>query len=308
MGFADLKKNRKKRFDELQGKIETAEESKNNNDDPNFWKLTVDKKKERGTAVIRFLPEPAGEDMPYVKYWDHFFQGAKGYYVEKSLNTLGNADPCSEYNSELWNTGIESNKDIVRKQKRRLHYVANVYIIEDHGDPSNNGTVRQFRFGKKIWMKINGAMKPDFPSKAPVNPFDLWDGANFNLCMVKKDGYWNYDDSCFDSASTLTKNDKDLEKIYEQAEPLFPFVDPKGFKTYDELKARLFKVLGVGNNPVVPAVEQERAVVASATTAETVEGSSVADLVESGASNEVINISSDIESDLALFDDLVSND
>lgn len=303
MGFADLKRNRGNKFDALKEKINSQESTNKNNDGDDFWTPTVDKKTNRATAVIRFLPAPDGEDMPYAKYWDHFFKGPKGYYVEKSLTTLGKDDPLSEYNSELWNTGLESNKKIVRDQKRRLNYVTNIFIIEDHGDPSNNGTVRKFKFGVKIWEKLNGQMNPDFPNKAPVNPFDLWDGANFNLCKAKKGDYWNYDDSTFDTPAPLSNDDKELKSIWEQTQSLATYTDPKTFKTYEELSARLNKILGFdASGPLKSNVSVEVSTTVANT--ETAETADVADLVESASSIDSVEIPDNIDDDLSLFDEI----
>jgi hypothetical protein len=298
MGFADLKKNRANRFDNLIKKVETQEQSTSYESGSDFWKATPDKKTNRGTAVIRFLPEPAGEDMPYVKFFNHFFKGPKGTYVENSLTTLGKDDPVSEYNSELWNSGSDANKKIARDQKRKLHYVANIYIVEDHGDPSNNGTVRQFRFGKKIWDKINTAMSPEFPGQQAINPFDLWDGANFNLIMLRKGEFWNYDDSTFATSSPLAKDDKTLKAIYDEAQSLQKFISPENFKTYDELKTRLYKVLGMqsGDSFKIPTPSVVEAVAA--------ENETVSLDIES-VSSEVIDISPDTDDDLKIFEDLV---
>lgn len=303
MGFADLKKNRATRFEGLIKKIEDKEKTTYENDTPDYWKPTVDKKSQRATAVVRFLPEVDNEALPYIKYWDHYFEGPKGWYIENSLTTLGKEDPVSEYNSELWQTDIEANKDLARKYKRRLNYVTNVYIIQDHGDPSNNGTVRKFRFGKKIWDKLNEAMAPEFPGQQPINPFDLWDGANFNLIMNKNGQFWSYDSSTFASPGPLANSDKAMKEIYDSAEPLEPIIDPSKFKSYDALKARFYKVLGLaeGEKPVI-----EEASIVETVEAETAETVVAVETLEIEASvGDVIDVSPDIDDELSVFEDLV---
>ena len=211
-------------------------------EDARFWKPEVDKAK-NGSATIRFLPAPAGEDMPFVRVWDHGFQGPTGkWYIENSLTTLGKADPVSELNTELWNSGIEANKDLVRKQKRRLTYIANIYVVKDPAHPENEGTVKLYKFGKKIFDKIKDVMQPQFEDEDPVNPFDFWKGANFKLKIRNVEGYRNYDKSEFDSATPLAEDDQ-MESIWKKQHSLAEFVDPKNFKSYDELKAKLTMVL-----------------------------------------------------------------
>jgi len=244
MSLSNLKKNRKSQFDKLAEAAEkVASGTQSNGADDRFWKPTVDKAG-NGSAIIRFLPPVEGEDIPFVRYWDHGFQGPGGWYIEKSLTTLGLDDPVSEYNTKLWNSGIESNKDIVRKQKRRLHYVANIYVVRDPGNPDNEGKVFLYEFGKKIFDKINDAMHPQFEDEEPVNPFDFWDGANFRLRIRNVEGYRNYDKSDFDSVGALSEDDDELEKIYAAQYPLQPLIDKSVFKTYEELAAKLQKVLG----------------------------------------------------------------
>jgi len=198
-----------------------------------------------GFAVIRFLPQPVGEDLPWVRLWNHAFNGPGGWYIENSLTTIGKNDPVSEYNTELWNSGAESDKEIARKQKRILKYYSNILVVSDPKHPENDGTVRLYRFGKKIFDKITEAMNPAFDDETPLNPFDMWKGANFKLKIRKVDGYWNYDKSEFDNPSELFDgDDARLETLYnEKLHSLQEFVDPKTFKTYDELKEKLNKVL-----------------------------------------------------------------
>jgi hypothetical protein len=244
--FADLKRARKTSLETLiseTNKLNSPGESQNR-DDENFWKPTVDKAG-NGYAVIRFLPAPGGEDLPWVRIFNHGFQGPGGWYIENSLTTIGKKDPVSEHNTMLWNSGIESNKDIVRKQKRRLNYIANIYVVSDPSAPENEGKVFLYKFGKKIFDKINDMMNPQFQDEQPVNPFDLWEGANFKLKIRQLEGYRNYDKSEFDRAEPLLDDDDALEGIWKSEHSLSEFVDPKNFKSYEELQAKLNRVLGL---------------------------------------------------------------
>jgi len=207
--------------------------------------------------VIRFLPEPEGEDVPFVRIWDHGFQGPGGWYIENSLTTLGQKDPVSEYNSMLWNSGIESNKDIVRKQKRRLSFISNIYVVKDPAHPENEGKVFLYKYGKKIFDKLNETMNPQFEDESPMNPFDLWGGADFKLKIRNVEGYRNYDKSEFDESAPLLDDDEKLEGIWKSEYSLKEFVDPSNFKTYEELQAKLNRVLGLdGGAPATTTAEQ----------------------------------------------------
>jgi hypothetical protein len=211
--------------------------------DERLWKPQVDKAG-NGYAVLRFLPAPEGEELPWVRVWNHAFQGPTGqWFIENSLTTLNQKDPVSEYNSQLWNSGVESDKEIARKQKRKLQYFANVYVVSDPANPQNEGKVMLYRFGKKIFDKLMETMQPEFPDETPINPFDFWEGANFMLKIRKVDGYWNYDKSGFESPSQLKQTDDELESIYKTQHSLAEFLAPSNFKSYDELKARLDAVL-----------------------------------------------------------------
>ena len=211
--------------------------------DERLWKPVVDKSG-NGYAVIRFLPAPAGEELPWVRLWNHAFQGPTGqWYIENSLTTMNQNDPVSEYNSALWNSGVESDKEIARKQKRKLQYYSNIYVVEDSMNPENNGKVMLYRYGKKIYDKLMESMQPEFADETPINPFDLWEGANFKLKIRKVDGYWNYDKSEFSDPSQLKPTDEELETIYGKTHSLADFTAPSNFKSYDELKARLDAVL-----------------------------------------------------------------
>ena len=210
--------------------------------DDRFWSATVDKAG-NGYAVIRFLPPKEGEDVPFVRIFDHGFQGPGGWYIENSLTTLGKNDPVSEYNSKLWNSGIEANKEIARKQKRRLHFISNIYVVSDSGNPANEGKVFLYKYGKKIFDKLKEAMEPQFADEEAINPFDLWAGANFKLKIRNLEGYRNYDKSEFDKAGPLLKDDEELEAIWKKEHSLQDFLATSNFKSYEELQARLSKVL-----------------------------------------------------------------
>lgn len=245
MSFADLK-SKSGSFEKLQTELNKLQSTTGSSsfEDTRLWKPDLDKTG-NGYAVIRFLPQPEGEDLPWARVWSHAFNGPGGWYIENSLTTLGKNDPVSEYNTELWNSGTESDKEIARKQKRVLKYYSNVLVVSDPKHPENDGTVRLFRFGKKIFDKITEAMNPAFDDEQPLNPFDLWQGANFKLKIRKVDGYWNYDKSEFDSPSAVFDgDDARLEKLYnEKLHSLQEFLAPSNFKTYDELKEKLNKVL-----------------------------------------------------------------
>jgi len=235
-------------LDKLRAAMETAsptEGAKKSYSDDTMWKPELDKTG-NGYAVVRFLPTPDGEEMPWVSYFDHGFQGPGGWYIEKSLTTLNKQDPVSEYNSTLWNTGIEANKEIARKQKRRLHYVSNVYVVSDPKNPDNEGKVFKYRFGKKIFEQLKEAISPAFDDEAPINPFDLREeGANFKIKIRKVDGYWNYDKSEFESPSPLFDDENRLNEINNSTYSLSDVIAPSEFKSYDELKEKLDRVLGL---------------------------------------------------------------
>lgn len=248
--FDALKQTRKSSFEKLNSELSKLTQNntqQGSSEDNRFWKPDVDKAG-NGYAVIRFLPAPAGEDVPFVRIWDHGFQGPGGWYIERSLTTLNKPDPVSEYNSKLWNSGIESNKELVRKQKRRLSYYSNIYVVKDPTRPENEGKVFLFKYGKKIFDKLNEAMNPEFDDESALNPFDLWEGANFKLKIRQVEGYRNYDKSEFDRPEPLSQDDDELKKIWEQQHSLEELLDLKHFKSYDELKMRLEKALGVAQN------------------------------------------------------------
>ena len=245
MSFANLKRNRTdlgKLVEQAQNA--TGGEQKRQSQDERFWQPTRDKAG-NGYAVIRFLPGKEDNGTPWVRYWDHAFKGPTGqWYIEKSLTSIGQQDPISELNSKMWNSGIESDKTIVRQRKRNLRYIANVLIISDPSAPENEGQVKLYRFGKKIFDKIMDSIQPQFPDEAPVNPFDMWDGADFTLKIRKVEGYPNYDASSFKQPAAMPGDDDALEAIYNKQYKLSEWTDPKNYKTYDELKSRLAMVLG----------------------------------------------------------------
>ena len=253
MSFADLKAKAND-MSALVGAAESTTEKKSYVDE-RMWKPTVDKAG-NGYAVIRFLPTVEGDDLPWAKYWDHFFQGPTGqWYVEKSLTTIGKDDPVSEMNSKLWNTGIEADKDLARKRKRRLHYVSNIYVVSDPENPENEGKVFLYGYGAKIFEKIMDSMQPKFQDETPVNPFDMWKGANFKMKIANVAGYRNYDRSEFAPAEALNADDNVLEGIYNKQYALSEFTDPSSFKSYSELNLKLTRVLG--EEVKMPAVEDD---------------------------------------------------
>ena len=246
MSFADLKKQSS--LGSLTQKLVKEVEKMNNTGggaDERLWKPELDKTG-NGYAVIRFLPSPEGEDIPWAKLYSHAFQGPGGWYIENSLTTTGGKDPVSDYNRELWNSGNEADKDTVRKQKRKLSYYSNIYVVKDQVNPQNEGKVFLFKYGKKIFDKVMEAMQPEFEDETPINPFDFWQGANFKLKIVKKDGYWNYDKSEFDSVSPLLDDDDALEALWKKEYSLAAVTAADQFKTYDVLEKRLKYVLGQG--------------------------------------------------------------
>ena len=260
MSFADLKKQSK--LGSLTQKLVKEVEKMNNagsTGDDRLWKLEVDKGG-NGYAVIRFLPAPNGEDLPFVKLYSHAFQGPGGWYIENSLTTLGQKDPVSEYNTMLWNNGTDAGKDAARKQKRKLTYIANIYVVKDPANPSNEGKVMLYKFGKKIFDKITAAMQPEFEDEEAIDPFDFWQGANFKLKAKNVAGYRNYDSSEFARQDALLEDDDAMEAIWKKEFSLEEFTNADQFKSYDDLKKRLDYVLGIKGTPKFQdqeTVEQE---------------------------------------------------
>ena len=255
MSFSDLKKQSS--IGSLTQKLVKEVEKMNNTGggaDERLWKPEMDKTG-NGYAVIRFLPAPDGEELPWAKMYSHAFQGPGGWYIENSLTTLGQKDPVSEHNRELWNSGLDSDKDTVRKQKRKLSYYANIYVVQDKANPQNEGKVFLYKFGKKIFDKIMEAMQPEFEDETPINPFDFWQGANFKLKLKKVAGYWNYDSSEFDRPSPLLDDDDALEALWKKQYSLAALTAPDQFKTYEQLETRLKMVLGKKSAP--PRLDEE---------------------------------------------------
>ena len=243
MSFSDFKKRSQTSIEDLAKKIEETESKKSYKDD-RFWRPQLDKAS-NGYAVIRFLPAPEKEDLPWAKLYSHAFQGKGGWFIENSRTTLGEKDPVSEANNELWNSGIESDKDIARQRKRKLQYISNILVVSDPENPENNGKVFLYKFGKKIFDKIQEAMSPEFDDEEAINPFDFWKGANFKLKVRKVAGYVNYDKSEFESASELFDGDDEkLEDLWKREYSLTAFTDPSNFKSYDELKTKFNQVVG----------------------------------------------------------------
>ena len=256
MSFASLKKQSS--LGSLTAKLvkEVEKTNKVSNGDERLWKPEVDKAG-NGYAVIRFLPAPDGEDLPWVKMYSHAFQGPGGWYIENSLTTLNQKDPCSEFNTSLWNSGVESDKQIARNQKRKLAFYSNIYVVKDPANPENEGKVFLYKFGKKIFDKIMGAMQPEFEDESPLNPFDFWQGADFKVKIKKVAGYWNYDSSEFAAAAPLLKDDDALEQLWKKEYSLSEIVAADQFKTYDELKKRLESVLRLNQAPVTSPIDEE---------------------------------------------------
>jgi hypothetical protein len=249
MSFANLKSSRGSSIDKLVKAAEavsTPKTESNSYDDDRFWKPTRDKAG-NGFAVIRFLPAQEGEDLPWIRYWDHGFKGPTGlWYIENSLTSIGQQDPVSEMNSVLWNSGRDEDKAIARERKRRLHYVSNVMVVSDPSNPENEGKVFLYKFGKKIFDKIMDVMQPQFADEEPVNPYDFWEGADFKIKIRKVEGWINYDKSEFSAATPLHGGDEErLEEVYNKLHSLQDFLKPENYKTYDELKMKLNRVLGV---------------------------------------------------------------
>ena len=248
MSFANLKSTRGSSIDNLVKAAEavsTKSETKSYIDE-RFWKPTQDKAG-NGYAVVRFLPAREGEDLPWVRYWDHGFKGPTGlWYIENSLTSINQPDPLSEANTLLWNTGREEDKALARERKRRLHYVSNILVVSDSSNPAAEGKIFLYRYGKRIFDKIMDAMQPAFSDETAVNPFDFWEGADFKLKIRKIDGWTNYDASEFSTVSALADGDDSaLEEVYKKLYALSEFTSPENYKSYDELKAKLNRVLGV---------------------------------------------------------------
>ena len=241
MSFASLKKST---YTDLLSKAESLNKTEVRGADERIWKPEVDKAG-NGYAVIRFLPAPDGEDLPWAQVWSHAFQGPGGWYIENSLTTLGKKDPVSDLNRELWNSGNDADKETARKQKRKLSYYSNIYVISDPANPDNEGRVFLYKYGKKIFDKLNEAMNPQFEDESPVNPFDLWEGSDFKLKIRNVEGFRNYDKSELDVPAPLFDEDEQLEQVWKSQHSLVEFTNPTNFKTYEELQTKLNRVLGL---------------------------------------------------------------
>ena len=255
MSFSALKRDSASAFQKLTKELEKVSSGESNAKDDNLWKPEMDKGG-NGYAVIRFLPAPDGEDLPWAKLFSHAFQGPGGWYIENSLTTINKSDPVGDLNRQLWNSGSDRDKETARKQKRKLSYYANVYIVKDSANPENEGQVKLYKFGKKIFDKITAAMQPEFEDEEPINPFDFWKGANFKLKIKQVAGFWNYDSSEFGKTEALLDDDAELEKIYDKIYDLSEFTAADQFKSYEELKGRLDAVLA-RKAVVTPKIDTE---------------------------------------------------
>ena len=303
--FEQMKRSRQDAFSKLTQQLENLNTKSNKREDDGlYWKPSVDKAG-NGFAVIRFLPAPEGEDVPFVRMFDHGFQGPSGqWYIENSLTTLGEKDPVSEYNSVLWNSTSDENhpnRKQARDQKRRLSYISNIYVVKDPSNPENEGKVFLYKYGKKIWDKIQSAMYPEFDGDVGVNPFDLWEGANVRLKIRQVDGYRNYDLSQFDAASPLLNDDAQLEAVWKSEHSLQKLIDRANFKSYEELEARLNLVLGSTKQIAAAAAIEEENVAAYVPKAKAVEAPSLP------TAEDDVPFSTD-DDDMAYFEKLAAGD
>ena len=304
MSFEKLKQNRASAISKLVSAADSNSEKKSYGDE-RVWKPTVDKAG-NGYAVIRFLPAGGGEDLPWVRYWDHGFKGSTGrWYIEKSLTTLGQPDPVSELNSQLWNSGRDEDKETARNRKRRLHHVSNIMVISDSANPENEGKVFLYEYGKKIMDKIMDVMQPQFQDETPINPFDFWAGANFKLKIRNLEGYRNYDKSEFDAASEfLDGDDAKLEEVYGKLHTLSEYTDPENYKSYTDLKRKLFEVIGEAEVATGLSTEQQ---VELNTTVSAPSQPSVDSVDPLASSTSVDTPSDDAEDTLSYFAKLASS-
>ena len=252
--FKEMKKNRMANLESLSKQVEKLAE-KPSYEDERIWKLERDKTG-NGYAIIRFLPAAVNEDVPWVRIWTHGFKGPGGWYIENSLTTIGKDDPVSKANTALWNSGIDSDKNIARERRRKLNYYSNIYVIEDSMNPDNEGKVFLFRYGKKIFEKITGVMNPEFADETPLNPFDFWEGANFKMKMRQVEGFPNYDKSEFTDVVPLSEDEKKMEDIWSQQYPLNEIIEEKNFKNYAELEARFNTVIARQGDEFVGSIEE----------------------------------------------------
>jgi hypothetical protein len=291
--LSEMKKSRSNSTDFLKKVLDNANPSKKQyeNDDETFWYPDLDKTG-NGEAIIRFLPAPPDEELPFIRLFTRGFKGPTGsWYIENCRSTINENDPVGEYCTQLWNTGIEADKASARVMKRKLTFISNVYIVRDKLNPQNEGKVFRYRFGAKIFEKINSSANPSFEDDQAIDPFNLWDGANFRLRIKMKDGYRNYDDSKFDSPSPLFNDDDKIDEIWKQSHSLATFVTPDKFKSYDELKARMNRVLAFDSNVLVNKT-----------------ASPVAEKTQSAKSNPVMDDDDDEDVDLDRFNELMKED
>lgn len=255
--LSQLKKSSTEQLENFREMMQKSDGGGNTYDrDDNEWTCTWDKEKKIGSAVVRFLPAAKGSDYPWIKLYKHAFKGPTGkWYIENSLTTIGKTDPVGELNSRLWNSGVESDKAIARDQKRKQSYYANVLVVKDPANPDNEGKVKVYRFGAKVFDMIQDAMNPKFDDEKPLNPFNPWEGADFVIKMHEVDGYPNYSKSFFKDSAAITEDDDEIEKIWEKCKDLGEYLDPKNFKSYEELLNRLYEVVGpeVGSINTMPA-------------------------------------------------------
>ena len=252
--FKEMKKNRMTNLESLSKQVSKLAEKPSYEDD-RIWKPVRDKSG-NGYAVIRFLPAAVNEDVPWVRIWTHGFKGPGGWYIENSLTTIGKDDPVSKANTALWNSGIDSDKNIARERRRKLNYYSNIYIVEDSMNPDNEGKVFLFRYGKKIFEKITGVMNPEFADETPLNPFDFWEGANFKMKMRQVEGFPNYDKSEFTDVTPLSDDEKKMEDVWSQQYPLNEIIEEKNFKNYAELEARFNTVIARKGDEFVGNIEE----------------------------------------------------
>lgn len=292
--FAALKRSRDNSMERLTKELDKFANQTKRQEDDRFWKPEVDKSG-NGYAVVRFLPAPQGDDVPWVRIWSHGFQGPGGWYIENSLTTINQQDPVSELNSKLWNSGSEKDKETARKQKRKLNYISNILVVKDPAHPENDGKVLLFKYGKKIFDKLNEKMNPEFEDEKPVNPFDMWNGANFKLKIRNVEGYRNYDKSEFDEPSAISDNDDNLETLWKSEHVLKPFLAPDQFKAYGDLANRLERVLSGSKT--------------QSTSEETAEAAPVSKVAEAkSAQTKKASFDEDDDDTLAMFEKLAKGD
>jgi hypothetical protein len=254
MSFANLKRSSKANFKSLADKM-TQESKGSSFSDDRIWTPDIDKSGS-GFAIIRFLPEADGEDFPYVKTYTHGFKQGNKWFIENCPTTIGNPCPVCEANSELWNTEIKENQEIVRRRKRSLRYMSNIIVLSDSKRPENEGRVFLFSYGQKIFDKLMSAIKPEFDDEEPFNPFDLWGGAPFKLKIRQVEGFRNYDKSEFGDRGPLFDDDDAMAKVWESQYKLKEFLAPARFNPYEEIKKR-FNAFIKGGTYTTPTPQNE---------------------------------------------------